>query len=439
MEQLEKTKNWLSNSITLKLIIVAILTLLLLIPKEMIQSLIHEREVTRDRVVREISSKWGQEQTVTGPVLSLPYYYYQQTDDMVKKRIGYLHVLPEKLDIKGDLIPNIRYRGIYKVIAYNSMLNVSGNFNLLNLSKHNINFDDIVWDDAILSIGIPDMIGINKIIDIKWNDSVYVCEPGITVKDIVKSGVSTKVLLDKENAKKYMFNLNLDINGSEGLFFVPLGKITDVNLQSTWDTPSFDGEFLPDERSISTEGFKARWNILNSNRNYPQSWKGKTYDVNYSKFGVKLLFPVDQYQKSMRSVKYAIMFIALTFIIFFFIEVINKKRVHPVQYLLIGIALCVFYSLLISLAEHLPFVQSYLIASISILLLITFYTYSVLKSVKFSILIATVLLVLYIFLYTILQLMDYSLLLGNIGLFIVLALIMIYSRKIDWYRTGKEE
>ncbi|GAH21121.1 unnamed protein product, partial [marine sediment metagenome] len=179
--------------------------------------------------------------------------------------------------------------------------------------------------------------------------------------------------------------------------------------------------------------FRAKWNVLYLNRDYPQKWKGNSYNIFNSAFGVKLLMPVDEYQKTMRSVKYAVMFISLTFMIFFFVEVINKKRIHPVQYILVGLALVIFFTLLLSLSEHINFNFAYLIASIATILLITAYSKTIFKSNFLTILMGSVLLILYGFMYTILQLQDYSLLLGSIGLFIVLAVAMYLSRKIDWY------
>lgn len=209
--------------------------------------------------------------------------------------------------------------------------------------------------------------------------------------------------------------------------------MTLVRIQSKWNTPSFDGAFLPDKRTIDKDGFSATWTILHLNRNFPQQWKDNEYLIADWSFGVDLLFPVDQYQKSYRSAKYAIMFIALTFLTFFFSEVLNKIRVHPIQYLLIGFALCIFYSLLISLSEHIGFGLAYLIGSIAIITMITAYSASILKDKILTALVSFILIALYVFLFTILQLEAYSLLMGSIGLFIVMSVIMYLSRNVDWY------
>lgn len=214
-----------------------------------------------------------------------------------------------------------------------------------------------------------------------------------------------------------------------------IGEKSETSLGSTWEHPSFDGDFLPDRHTIDEKGFTATWNILNLNRNYPQQWTNDDYEISNSTFGVRLLYPVNQYQQSTRSVKYAIMFLGLTFLVFFFSEILNRKRIHPIQYLLVGFALCLFYTLLISFAEHLSFLVAYLIAAASTILIIASYARSFLKSARLTAIVALVLVILYSFLYTILQLQDFDLLFGSIGLFITLAVIMYLSRNIEWYAS----
>ena len=227
--------------------------------------------------------------------------------------------------------------------------------------------------------------------------------------------------------------MSVELKGSQYLYFIPVGKTTDVTLSSNWQTPSFTGNYLPDERDISDSGFSANWNILHLNRNYPQSWIGSKYDVDNSSFGTDMLLPVDNYKKSYRVARYAILFIVFTFMVFFFVEVLNKVFIHPIQYLLVGIALVVFYSLLLAFSEHMLFNIAYLLAALLILILVTGYTAAILKSKKIGGLIFGILVVLYTFIFTIIQLEDYALLIGSIGLFIILGIVMYLSRKIDWY------
>jgi inner membrane protein len=436
----ERLNLWVKNSITIKLISIAILILIMLIPTNMIESLIQERQYTMDNAVTEVSSKWGNAQTITGPILTVPYKAYKKAEDgKVIEVTDYAHFLPEKLNINGSLRPEMRYRGIYEVVVYNTKLSFNGNFSSPNLRDWNIPENQIIWKDAFIGIGIPDMRGIEQKIVLKWDEQSLSFNPGIDSKDIVESGVSVKIpLATSDTAKIYNFSFDISLNGSGDLDFIPLGKETNVQLQSSWTTPSFDGSFLPDKREINEKGFSATWNVLHLNRNYPQQWRNAEYNVGPSFFGVKLLVPVDEYQKTTRSAKYAVMLIALTFLLFFFSEVLNKKRIHPVQYLLVGIALCVFYTLLLSLSEHISFNMAYIVSSIAVIGLITIYCLSIFNNKKMSGLVCLILIILYAFVFTILQLEDYSLLMGSIGLFIVLSIIMYLSKRINWYAPNEE-
>lgn len=427
----EKQKNRITGSVSAKLIVIGILTLLLLIPSGMIRRLISEREMRHRETVDEVTSKWGNAQTVCGPVLTVPYLTYYKTKEGMRATRNLLHVLPDELIIDGDLIPEIRYRGIYQVIAYNSKLLFTGNFSPVDFSEWKAADKDVLWNEAFLTIGITDMRGIKKDIVVAWNNNPAKISPGLKNKDIVSSGITVNVPF--KNDETFNFSFDLDLNGSHTLSFIPLGKETNVNVKSSWNSPSFEGSFLPDYREITDTGFTARWNVLQLNRNYPQKWNGKEFSVNNSEFGIKLVFPVDTYQKATRSVKYSLLFIALTFLVFFFSEALGKRRIHAVQYLLVGVALVIFYSLLIALSEHIAFNLAYLAASVAVIALVTVFTHSLFNNKIITISILAVLIALYLFLFTILQFADYSLLLGNIGLFVVLAIVMFFSRKINWY------
>ena len=425
-----ESKFWVRNSVTIKFIVIGILILVLLIPAGMIRRLIQERNSLRNSAISEVSYKWGNPQTVGGPIITIPYKIYYKKDKEIIEDIQYAHFLPEDLNIQGEVYPEERKRGIYKVVVYKTKLNIEGTFNRPDFSDWKIQDKHILWDQATLSIRIPDMRGIKDAIKVQWNKEQYDVNPGIN-HQTTYTGVST--LIDLGDEKKYDFQFDLKLNGSEYLYFVPLGKQTDVELTSDWANPSFDGAFLPVDHNVTENGFEAKWKVLHLNRSYPQQWIGDGYSINSSSFGVKLLLPVDHYQKSERSVKYAIMFISLTFLIFFFTEILNKKRIHPIQYLLVGLGLSIFYTLLVSLSEHFSFNLAYFIASFAIIALITAYSYSMLKNGRLTSIVALVLIILYAFLFIILQLQDYSLLLGSIGLFLTLAIVMYLSRKVNWY------
>jgi len=435
------------NTVMIKAVFIAIITLLLLIPAAMISNLVYERQNTKNEAINEIGEKWGKEQTLTGPFLTIPFtkhikrYSPKDSTDIWIERTDYLNMLPENLNVSGSIAPEKRYRGIFEVIVYNSDISLDGDFSTLNIKDFDIESKDLHLDNAFLSIGISDLRGIEEQIDLKWGENTKVFNPGTITTNIISSGINAPLNISVNSNGDILsepFAFNLKLKGSEYLRFVPVGKITDVELKSDWNTPSFDGAFLPDHRTVSDSGFVANWNILHLNRNYPQAWLNSEHRVQESAFGVDLLLPVDNYKKSERSIKYAILFIGLTFLVFFFIEIINKKRVHPIQYILVGLALCLFYTLLLSISEHSTFNFAYLISSVLTIGLISAYTKTVLKSNSLTGLMSGILTILYLFIYVIIQLEDYALLMGSIGLFIILALVMYFSRKIDWYEINNE-
>ncbi len=428
------------NAIIVKAAIIFFLVLLLLIPSTMIQGLIEEREIRKDDAIREISSKWGERQTITGPVLTIPYLeFYKDTSKTVRQVTRYMHFLPDELQVNGQLFPEKRYRGIYEVVVYNSEVALKGNFPAIDFSNLGVPQENLRLKDAFISVGITDLRGIKEQVTLNWNDQKHSFNPGIASSDVLETGINSPVDLTRttENAP-YTFSLSLDLKGSDFLYFVPVGKETKVQIASQWQNPSFDGAFLPDQRQVSEAGFTANWKVLHLNRNFPQQWKGGSYTIDDAAFGVNLLLPIDSYQKSMRSVKYAILFIGLTFLIFFFIELLHKRSVHPFQYVLIGLALCVFYTLLVSISEYTNFNIAYLIASVMTIGLVTIYTFSVFSSRKLAALVGGTLVILYAYIFTIIQLQDFALLMGSIGLFVILALVMYYSRKVDWYNIGRK-
>ncbi len=446
MSRFERLNDWTRRSLVLKLIGVAVLVLLLLIPANMVESLVREREYTSQNVIDEVSSLWSNPQQIVGPILSVPYKeFYKNDKGEVLSNTLFAYFLPETLSINGNLATQKRYRSIYEVIVYSADLNLEGVFSLPDLSEWKIDDSNIQWDEVKLSVGLADMRGIKNVVQLNWNNQNLPFESGTayevqttdTYNDSQrysdnKGGIIADVPLDKA-IDTYNFKLTLDLNGSQNIYFTPVGRTTKVNLTSDWSTPSFQGAFLPDERTAPENGFSAAWQVLHLNRNYPQQWLGKTYNLNSAKFGVDLLIPVDYYQKSMRSVKYAILFISLTFLVFFFVEALNNKRIHPIQYILVGLALVLFFALLIAFSEHIGFNWAYLVSSVATTGLIAIYVSSIFKNGKLTLVTAIIIGILYGFIYVLLQLENYALLIGTIGLFVILATIMFYTRRINWY------
>lgn len=425
------------NAIVLKVAAIGFLILMLLIPMEMIRSLVMERQSRQIEATTEISSKWGNQQRLVGPILTVPYQTYDLDKDQKRVNVTkhYAYFLPESLIVNGKLNPEVRKRGIFEVAVYTSNIELSGSFKTprIEITEKNYELD---WKGAFLTLGISDLKGISEEIKFKWNDLSMNCEPGIKLVGIVESGVTINNPLGNELKSAYNFSINLSLNGSKSIEFIPVGKETKVSLASTWNNPSFDGSFLPEKRNVTDAGFTADWKVLELNRNFPQQWTDADINFNNSEFGVSLLLPVETYQITERSMKYAILFIALTFVTFFFVEIMRKLKVHPIQYVLVGFGLCLFYLLLLSLSEQIGFGPAYLVASIGIIAMIGGYTKSIFKNNRLTLILVSILVLLYGFLYILLQLQDYALLMGSIGLFIILALVMYMSRKIDWYSIG---
>lgn len=425
----------------LKALIIAGLMVFLLIPTVLINNLVSERQLRQDEAFKEVSSKWAETQTLAGPFVTIPYVeYVKDSSNTVKKIRQYIHLLPDQLIIDGTISPEKRYRGIFEIVVYNSNLNFKGSFS--NLTSFNIDVPraNILFDQAFVSFGITDLRGIKENVQLHWNNETKNFNSGVETSDIIQSGINIPIQLNAADTLNTIsnFSFNLNLNGSQFLYFTPVGKETIVNITSNWKTPSFSGSFLPDKRKIGDTGFNASWKVLHLNRNFPQIWRNSEYEINTSAFGISLIVPVDNYTKTDRSIKYAILIIGLTFLTFFFLELINNKPVHPLQYILVGFALCVFYILLLSISEHINYNLAYLIASVMTIALISWYSASILKDKKLAALVTGDLVILYGFIFCIIQLEDYALLMGSFGLFIILAVVMHFSKKIDWAGLSKK-
>jgi len=345
--------------------------------------------------------------------------------------------LPETLHITGKTESAVRYRGIFQIPVYTLSLAVSGRFSRPDFSPWGTNGDDILWEQSYLSLGISDAKGITAQAVLEWNGDEFSFLPGSGGPSGARPGIHVplKQALDGET---FEFSFPLALNGSEGVFFTPFGRETKVVLTSDWPAPSFKGNWLPSQRSVNADGFKATWSIPFLGRNYPQQWKtGSSFEeaVGSSQFGVELLAPIDHYRMGLRSVKYAALFLVLTFVTLWLFEILNGISIHPLQYLLLGAGMSVFYLLELSLAEHIGFVTAYLIASSAIVLLIAMYSAVVLKSSIRASIVGVITAGLYGYLYILLRSQDYALLIGSIGLFVVIATIMYLTRKMNWYAS----
>ena len=422
------------NSYSVKMIIVSVLAIMLLIPSFLIQDVIRERIALNQNVKNELYTQWGGKQVISGPVLNLPFTVIEPlgNNQVTNERHGVAHFLPETLKTDGVLYPETRKRGIYEVVVYQGKLKLKGSFVQPDVSLLDLQAAHFNWSAAYFTIGVSDMRGIKNLPELVINGLKCKVESGVADTDLFQSGITVKA--NSVDLKQAMnFELDLVLNGSEDLSVEALGKTSEVMMKSDWAQPSFTGGFLPTNREVTSNGFTADWVVTHLNRNFPQQWTDRKFNTHEAKLGVELLIPIDHYQKSMRSAKYAILFIALNFIIFLFMEIKSKTRIHPFQYSLVAFALLIFYALLTSISEQIGFNWAYLVSAIAVTLLISWYVFTMLRNMRMVGWVTVLQTSLYLFLFAILQLQDYALLAGSIGLFVILSIIMRASQQVKWY------
>ena len=422
-----------SNKTLTKGLVAGGLILLMLIPTIIIRNLISEREARQKEVVQEVSAKWATAQTLSGPYLIVPYNEAAVNSDgkpvIVKRQ---LVILSKNMNVSGKIISENRPRSIYKVLLYKSSLDINGSFQ----PPWPADIDPVTLDlaNAKLCFGLSDFKGIEEEIYINFNKQRLALSPGLPPNDISELGLSVPVPLTLESLNGgILYDMNIKLKGSERLHFMPLSANSSFALNSGWPNPSFDGNTLPNERSVTDQGFTAKWNYNQANLPFGTVIKPGTFIKQDMSFGVSMVQPADQYNKTMRSVKYAILIIGLTFALFFIVELMQDKPFHPVQYVLVGLALVIFYTLLLAISEYLLFDQAYFIASVATVTLISLYAKSHFNRWKTAAVFGAVLGTLYGFIFILLRLEDTALLVGSIGLFVVLAVVMYVSRKVDWY------
>lgn len=419
-----------------------VITMVLLIGIGMLSSLISERMKLRDSVEREIASSSVKSQQLVGPIIAIPYntkIYYGAERKLQKNVDRVAYFLPSQLNITGDMTTEERYRGIYKANLYTFKGKLTGQFALpkdFGFAPSN----DIEYEvgKPYIAVKVTDIRGIGNTTKMTMNDQTLTLSP-LTEQGYLSEGVKSELSATKlRNGGTFDFVVDLEVMGTHQLDFVPAGKETTVTLKGAWPHPSFMGSALPKERSIEKGEFNSVWEVNQFSNITPEVLEKCLTNNNCSgqsitSFGVNLMDPVDHYRKSDRAVKYAILFIGLTFAGFFVFEVVRKMNIHPMQYALVGIALVLFFLLLISLSEHIGFLAAYIVASLACIALVTFYMHSALKEPKLSSGFAGLLLLLYITLYILLNGEEYSLLLGSILLFFAIGATMILTRNIDWY------
>jgi inner membrane protein len=453
------------ESAFVKVIVVGFLMIAMLIPLGMIHSRINERTTRRDEVVSEVSRTWSNRQVAGGFILSVPYTV-SSTNDYGKpitiERVA--RFLPETLAIDGRLVPEFRHRSLFEVSVYTAHLTMTGTFRRPDLAALRIDESTARLHDAWLTIGVGDLRGVNQGVSVTWNGMALQTSPALDASGMGSQAMDVKIpglttaqagagTAAQNSAPQtgaaappdIPFEVKIDLKGTQAIDFQPGGRTTTVRLASTWPHPAFAGAFLPDKSRISDAGFDAEWRLSHLGRGYPQAWKDEDMRpqqieqaATASRFGVTLFSPVDIYHRAERSTKYGALFIFLTFCTFFVVELLQRRRLHPVQYLLVGAALCLFYLLLLSLSEHIGFGFAYLAAAIGTIVVIGMYAGHVLGGLGQGVRMVAGLSLLYGFLYVLLQLEDYALLVGSISLFLILAAVMWATRRVDWYAIGRD-
>lgn len=433
------------QSTTAKLMMVGALTIVLLLPLAFVQDLISERNQRKTEIMDEVSTIWGKDIMFYGPILKVPYKSNVSTKIINEKtgaitlqndsKTNYAYFFPNELNNKTNVLKNEKLkRGIYSPIVFNANLNFEGNFSNLDFAKMGISEENIDWDKASIIIKTTNLKSIKSELLIQLNGQKLLFEP--TNNNEEYSIISTQSFNYNALAKNQLldFKFSINYNGSNSLKFIPIGKTTSVSIDSDWESPSFEGSFAATDatKKISDSGFHADWKILAINRTFSQQYNNTLPNLDDYLFGVKLIQTVDEYQQNERASKYGFLVIGLTFLLFYLIQTISKINIHIFQYSMIGIALILFYTLLIAITEHSSFSLAYSLSSIAVIALITSYSVSILQNKKFPVLIGSSLVVLYSFIFVIIQLEDYALLVGSIGLFFILATVMYFSRKIEW-------
>jgi inner membrane protein len=430
----------------LKLGILGFMLICFLIPLKLVENVLNERMARSNEAIQEISSKWGESKLIAGPFLVIPYeaqvskYIDGQTNKLeVETVYKELFILPDDLTINGNVNTSIRSRGIFDAVLYRADIQISGSFSDAYALLGKQSPSNIYWDQAYLSVYISDNKGISEEVNIVWNKKKMQFLPG-SGSSAFKSGIHTIESINPKSANN--FSMDLKINGSQSISFLPIGKSSKTQITSNWSDPSFFGSVLPMERNITKTGFTSSWNSSYFSRNYDQIlYDGNefaTKEIFNSSYGVNFIIPLDHYQQVERSLKYAILILLSCFTVFFLIETLNRLRLHPIQYLLMGAAMVVFYILNLSFSEHLGFSISYFIASLAIATLVGYYAGFILESKIKGVQCFSYFLFLFGFLYIILSAQDYALLLGSIAIFFLLAFVMHTTRKLDWSNSDSK-
>jgi inner membrane protein len=422
-----------------KIAVITLIVLGLMIPLTMLRSLITERSQMRAQAVDTVAKGWGGSLQFGGLMLRVPFEVSRKSaSGEVYIDSHQLYLLADDLHIEATLDHTITRRvGIYGVPVYLVHAKLSGSFKMADVLNEalTVKYADATfrWKDAAVRLPISDVRSIREMTAATLGQRPMKFGPS-AAGGIV--GVESKVdLSDYLHETSLPFALDMVLAGSQSVAFLPTAALSKTELQAGWPDPQFKGSFLPSQYNIDAQSFMAQWQVLALNRGFPQSWMDGQVEAaafTGSAYGAELFQSVDVYQRCERAVKYALLFIALTFLSFFSWECLSKLQIHPMQYLLIGLALSTFYLLLIALSEHLPFWMSFWLAAASLVTLLGLYIAGATDRFRFGAIVAFIMTLVYGLLYMLVLSESNALLMGAIALFAVLATIMISTRKMRW-------
>ncbi len=452
------------------------LVLLLLIPLNWVNEIIHERNQRKESVEMEISSKWGANQVLSGPILGVPYTVERtikevdagnQTKSKQIFETDYIFLMAKNTAISTNVVPKELKRGIYKSIVYSSISDITGEFGDFIFPNTNVKPENLSWERAKIFVGVSDLKGITTKPTLLWEDKEVLFTPNAGDVNIFERVLEAPVDLSTESAGG-VFKIRIGLRGSNSFRIFPTADETKIKVKGAWTSPSFSGGYLPEERQIEANNFKAFWQVPSYSRLFPAQWSGKDhrmYDIAKPADGkmststsvreitktpnalvisddddmiqIDFLETLNNYNKMNRVSKYGILVILLTFTALFFMELIKNKKVHIIHYILIGCAMVLFYTLLLALSEQIGFDWSYLISATTTIALVSFFLFWVTKDIRISYLFSAILVVFYLFIYCLMLLEDYALIVGTTGVFIVLTILMRWSTKVNWYQLER--
>ncbi|TCW79600.1 cell envelope integrity protein CreD [Burkholderia sp. SRS-46] len=434
-----------------KSLITASLVLLILIPLHLVGSIVQERAQYRDEALRSIWSSYAGPQTVTGPILVVPYTEVTRVRDdtaadapektRFQSETKRLLVFPKTLRMNGSLATDVRYRGIHKALVYDLQSRWEGTLALPDLKQlpQSAGHVSFAIGTAYVAFGISDVRGLMTQPVLAFGGKQLAVEQGARLPSLrqgVHADVDLAAFTAAAGGNPVPFSIDLPLLGAQSVAFTPVADQNDFSLKSAWPHPSFDGAFLPRTRTVDAGGFAGAWSLTSFNTKAREQIASGSGDDAFEAASVSLIEPVNVYLEAERATKYGALFVMLTFASFFMFELVKRLRIHPIQYLLVGLSLALFFLLLLSLSEHIAFGYAYLAASGACIGLLGFYVSFALHSVRRGATFAGLLAVLYAALYGLLLSEDNALMLGSLLLFAILAGIMLLTRHVDWYSVG---